>query len=269
MLVGQGGSGKGTFVRVIAALFGKNNTAHSKLDVFEKNEFEKAKFAGKSLIIFNESKQQTRNAENLKRLTGGDEIEIRRMHEQPTGASFQFRGAVVVTQNDHAPYTDSGLNRRRATIKLHNKPPDGEVWTDEQERARFQPELPGIANWLLALSPTQISLTLRQKPPRISDADSDAITAACSVAEWLSTDSRIVYAPGEHIEIGTADGNVKNQLFAAYRWWFQTSGRSLPVGLNEFKNRMVTACTAKGWAVEAWNVGGSRRSAIRHIKWKD
>ena len=48
-LIGYGGSGKGTILRLLTQLVGKNNIAVTDLKQLEKNRFETASFYGKKL----------------------------------------------------------------------------------------------------------------------------------------------------------------------------------------------------------------------------
>jgi putative DNA primase/helicase len=71
-LIGIGGSGKGTFCRLLIALIGIENTHSSTLDDWCSNRFEAAQAYGKRLLIFPDEDKGARSLGKFKQLTGGD-----------------------------------------------------------------------------------------------------------------------------------------------------------------------------------------------------
>ena len=119
VLIGRGGTGKGTFQRLCLALVGECNTAISALRDLEENRFETAKLYGKRLCMINEAGRHGGSINMLKAITGGDHVPLERKHVQQAG-SFVFAGLVLMASNEDLMTTDStsGLERRRLTVRF-------------------------------------------------------------------------------------------------------------------------------------------------------
>ena len=98
-LKGSGGTGKGTFMRLLTALIGEINTAITSLDQLEQNRFEAATLYNKRLAVITESDKYGGSINNLKAITGQDHIRLERKHQQQAG-SFIFQGLVVMASNE-------------------------------------------------------------------------------------------------------------------------------------------------------------------------
>ena len=116
-LKGGGGTGKGTFMRLLTALIGKTNTAITSLDQLEQNRFEAAMLYNKRLAVISDSDKYGGSINVLKAITDQDDIRLERKHQQQAG-SFVFQGLVVMASNESLQVTDhtSGLDRRRITV---------------------------------------------------------------------------------------------------------------------------------------------------------
>ncbi len=96
-LKGSGGTGKGTFMRLLTALIGKTNTAITSLDQLEQNRFEAAMLYNKRLAVISDSDRYGGSINVLKAITGQDDIRLERKHQQQAG-SFVFPGLVVMVR---------------------------------------------------------------------------------------------------------------------------------------------------------------------------
>ena len=112
-LVGPGGTGKSTFLRLCISMIGRHNVHSTTMDALEGNRFEMANIDGKRLVVINDASNWGRKIDNLKALTGQDEVRAERKNVQAT-PGFQFNGIVVATSNELLNTRDltSGVSRR-------------------------------------------------------------------------------------------------------------------------------------------------------------
>ena len=192
MLIGRGGSGKGTFQRLVSALIGISNTAISTLQNLETNRFETAKLHGKRLCMINESGRHGGELNMLKAITGGDHIPIERKNVQQTG-SFVFEGLVLMATNEPMVSSDStsGLERRRITVRFPRSatPEDRAEWRARGgEEGVLHVEIPGLVNWALDLPLEKIRDTIDRPPERVQRENLFGMSAGNSVAEWMMSE---------------------------------------------------------------------------------
>jgi putative DNA primase/helicase len=93
-LIGIGGSGKGTYIRLLVALIGIENTHSSTLEDWCSNRFEAAQAYGKRLLIFPDENRGTRSLGKFKQVTGGDWLRAEEKGQKPF--KFKFEGMVAV-----------------------------------------------------------------------------------------------------------------------------------------------------------------------------
>ncbi len=160
VLIGRGGSGKGTFQRLCMALIGIGNAAICSLRDLEENRFETAKLYGKRLCMVNEAGKHGGALNMLKAITGGDHIPLERKHVQQSG-SFVFGGLVLMATNEQVTSSDatSGLERRRITVRFPRSatPEERADWRERGgEEGVLHSEIPGLLNWLLAMPVKEI-----------------------------------------------------------------------------------------------------------------
>lgn len=157
---GHRASGKSTFVRLMEAIISRELVTSSSLKAIESNDFEKAKTAGKHLILLNEHESYVGNSSYLKSATGGDLIFINPKYKQP----YDIRniGVIVITTNNPLIFdtTASAFTRRRISIKFGNSIDPQEFNTNLinfnnegiDPNCEFYPHIPGFLNWILALT---------------------------------------------------------------------------------------------------------------------
>ena len=253
-LKGSGGTGKSTFVRLLTALIGKQNTVETKLDQLEQNRFEAAMLYNKRLAVISDSDKYGGSINNLKAITGGDSIRLERKHQQQSG-SFVFPGLLIMASNESMQTTDhtSGLDRRRITVILDRRvsAQEKQQWERQGgEKGVLHSELPGLVNWLLELSQEEITSIIETPPERILAADLDAMTATNPIADWLlectEADPEAWTQIGDGREIResgyeTIYKNTNEWLYANFLQWCQRSKKT-PFSSRKFKELVIQTC---------------------------
>ncbi|MBK5969040.1 MULTISPECIES: DNA primase family protein [Thiorhodovibrio] len=282
LLIGRGGSGKGTFQRLIAALVGIANVAISTLRDLEENRFETAKLYGKRLCMVNEAGKHGGALNMLKAITGGDHIPLERKHQQQTG-SFVFDGLVLMATNEDLRSTDttSGLERRRVTVRfpVTATPEEKADWDSRGgESAVLHPEIPGLVNWLLAMPESEIRARFERPPQRVIADNLLGLQAGNSVADWLLSEtvpdaSAIAQTGTKHERRDPSDGRVYYEhadewLFASYLSWCIEQSRR-PVALQGFKSTVVDIGETLGHKLSAIRHPQTRAQSIRGLRLRE
>jgi putative DNA primase/helicase len=278
MLLGRGGSGKGTFQRLVTALVGIRNTAISTLGNLEENRFEVAKLYGKRLCMINEAGKHGGALNMLKAITGGDHLPLERKHVQQSG-SFVFGGLVLLATNEDMQSSDStsGLERRRLTVRFPRvvTPEERAAWEAKGgEEAVLHAEIPGLVNWLLELSPAEIRSRIEKPPARVVADNLLGMAAGNSVADWMleccAFDPVAISQIGVRREIKTGSEayfeNSKTWLYASYLTHARETGRNHPVSIKKFQSTVVDIGQTLGHALMHMRDPKSRAYSIKGLR---
>ena len=144
-LIGDGGTGKSTFLNISSLLIGEENVAITSLSQLEGNRFETAGIYGKKLIQITDSGLYTGNIDTLKAIVGQDTIRFEEKYKQH--GTFKPDCLVMIAGNIPLKSSDltSALQRRRIPIKFNHKPEN----VNRNLLNELKQELPGILNWVL------------------------------------------------------------------------------------------------------------------------
>ncbi|MDA8307504.1 MAG: DUF5906 domain-containing protein [Deltaproteobacteria bacterium] len=184
-LIGPGGSGKGTFIRLAEAIMGKENVHVTELKRLEGNRFETAKLFGKRLAIITDAEKYAGDVSVLKAMTGGDSLAFEEKHRQ-AGEHFRFTGMVLIAANQDICSSDytSGLQRRRITVRFEN------VVSTEKRRdldSEFEPYLPGVVTWALTMPYDEVTAYLRDTDRHVGSLNGVSMQTLINTnpfAEW-------------------------------------------------------------------------------------
>ena len=264
LLIGRGGSGKGTFQRLAVALVGVANNATSSLRDLEENRFETAKLYGKRLCSINEAGKHGGSLNMLKAVTGGDHLPLERKHVQQSG-SFIFGGLVLMATNEDLQSTDStsGLERRRITVRfpVSATPAEKADWEARGgEDAVLHAEIPGLINWLIELSPAEIRARIESPPDRVVTDNLLGMAAGNSVADWLLSETipddgawTQVGVKVESRDPGTGKTYYEHSdewLYPSYLAWCLAHGRASPVSLRKLRDTVADMAETLGHPVK-------------------
>lgn len=247
-LVGIGGSGKGTILRLIQSLLGKENYAVTTLKHLEGGQFETATFFGKKAIFVTDAEKYEKEVVVLKALTGGDPIRREIKHIQMAG-SFIFTGVAWVAANAAIQSSDysNAMYRRRLPMQFDRyvAPSDRRDLTEE-----FKPYLPGLLAWVLTMPPEEVAEYVRntsKKVPSLGGISIDILLETNPLAEWA--DCSLYYQSGLNVKVGNLKNNVQDCLYANYAEWAIDNGRK-PLAVRTFTNTLLTLFKGQGMNVE-------------------
>ena len=249
LLIGRGGTGKGTFQRLMVALTGESNTETSTLAAIENNRFEMAKHYGKRLCLINEAGKFGGQLNMLKAMTGGDHLPLERKHQQQSG-TFVYGGLVVMATNDDIAASDSGLARRRITVRVDKVADDAQKqdWIDRGgESEVLHKEIPGLIRHLIELPEAEIYRRINNPPARVQAENILGMRAGSSVADWLLEECEFDLTAKTQIgKYKPDDPLAGNKLFPAYRLWCESTGRTHPLAQNKFKESLIETAATLG-----------------------
>ena len=248
-LLGPGGTGKSTFMRLLQAILGPLNCITTDLKNLEQNRFETARLYGKRLAIVSDTDKYGGSVNVLKALTGQDPLRNEQKHIQQNG-TFIFGGIVLMAGNEVLQSTDytSGLSRRMMVVKFDR------VLTGKEKREfiesggedRLQEEIPAVINWALEMDRDRVSAVFMHPPEEIQRSTFDAAADQNPLLGWIT--ATLVPKAGHKAYIGTkVEGRTESgvtyfegqqiKLYPNYLQWCRQSGRE-SVSLHRF-SRLV------------------------------
>ena len=282
-LVGPGGSGKGTFMRLAAALVGICSVHSTQLSQLENNRFETAALFGKRLVLVTDAEKWRGDVSVLKSITGQDPIRYEQKHVQ-AGESFTFNGMVILAGNQHLESTDysSGIQRRRITVDFSHVVQPGQRRDLEAE---FAPHLAGVMQWVLDMPEHEVTAYLRSTSVHVGSLKQtriDTLMQTNPIAGWCM--DAVEFGPGFTAQVGTrkeiritsGDGGGKAESWTEYdrqgEWlypnycrWCDERGKR-PIACNAFAAQLIDVAKnmlGQDVAKMPRSAGGVRMSGLR------
>lgn len=147
LILGPAGCGKGTIVRLLEALLGKESVAATSMKALgDSHGLED--LVGKSLATINEIRVNSRTDVNealnqLLSISGGDAVRIN--PKGIKGYTLRLSVRFLLTTNEIPSLTDAAgaMDRRLVALRMRHKP----AKVDPDLDAKLREELPGIVNW--------------------------------------------------------------------------------------------------------------------------
>lgn len=250
-LIGLGGTGKGTFARLVVDLVGAENLHSSTLEGWCGNRFESANAYRKRLVCFWDEDKQTGKLGKFLSLTGEDLI----CAEEKGKKGFQYRydGMAMVLSNLPIFTGDAVSRVARRTITI---PCSNPVLPNQKRNLNleFQPELSAFTNFVLSLPDDYVT--------RILDGQQEI--AVCSLEFWenrIRTDSiaamandLLIFDPLAQTPIGSnkdeGEHGTPTTLYGAYCLHAKQLGNSPKANKNFSPGLLELLRTVMGWAVE-------------------
>lgn len=258
-VIGFGGSGKGTLIRLCMAIVGREATHSTMLKQLEENRFETAKIFGKKLVVITDAEKWHGDVSVLKSITGQDAIRFEEKNKQ-SGDSFTYSGMVLIAANQHTASTDysSGIQRRRITVLFDHVVPAAQRRDLDSE---FEPLLSGVVRWALDMPENEVTAYLRNTSNRVASLKSvqvESLTATNPIVGWLmdsvhfdesaetqiGSKERLTKTSGGRDEDKTTRHEYEHwqtRLYPNYCAWCDRSGKQ-PISLQVFARTVVDAC---------------------------
>jgi putative DNA primase/helicase len=266
VLVGEGGNGKSTFLKLVEALVGKENISYYSLHSIIEDRFTAAGLLGKLANFHDELEQRAlENTGAFKQIVAGDPIKA----EEKNKAPFSFRPfcRLMFATNQMPRATDRSQayfdrllflefrNRIRATT--------GEIL----DYGRVLAETPGVLEAFLVRAVAGLRRLMERGrfiPPASSiDAIEEYRRDCNSAYDFLRECCR------------TDDPNgwlAKNILYERYRAWSEDEGRK-PMSAREFARtvqnvpnvRDARHGSARGWGGLSWTNGQPPKAAVDEV----
>ena len=257
-LIGPGGTGKSTLIRLAIAIVGVENVHVTTLKRLETSKFETANIKGKRLILITDAERYTGDITTLKALTGEDSLPFEKKGQQATGG-FKPNCLVIIAGNEHiktADYT-SGLQRRRITVGMNKKIQEelqrNLIKHDNEGNisGEFVPHIPGFLNWVLEMDAEYASDCIKNAHKRCVRLTLERIESMVEnnpIAAWLN--ENIIYDPDSYTHVGKAIKSTESDevYVGASKWLYPNycafcEGIKVnPISLNRFSTLLLDLC---------------------------
>jgi putative DNA primase/helicase len=226
LLLGPGGNGKSTFLRLLTKLLGAANVSSVALQTLSENRFAAADLYGKLANICGDLDARAIEHTSLfKQVTGGDPIYAERKFKD--GFAFVSYALPIFSANALprvSDQTDAWFSRWLPILMPNAFPDEG----TEARDAALAAELEGL--FVLAVRGLQ-RLMARERlelPASVKAAQVEYRQTLDTAAGFLAEECR----PDPN---GWLD---RAELYQAYRQWCQDSGRPFPLAKVEFNQRL-------------------------------
>lgn len=226
-MIGPGGNGKGTLVRASANLFDPSTI--SSVSITDLNdERKRTSLVGK---LFNVSGEQSRlnvvADTYLKKITGGDPIDIRRLYgETINNVYLTLLFLEMVNEMPGTNDTSDALRRRMIVLNCMNKVID----PDPDLGRKLMEELPGILRIKVEAIQRLYDRGCFDLPESSKEAVDEYMLENDTVRGWFF--ERVV--PVDENDKGTPTGD----LYADYREWCERNGHRFPFSNVQWGKRL-------------------------------
>lgn len=242
---GDGGSGKSTFTHIASLLAGKQNTVSAEMTSLD-DAGGRAQVVGSRLIVLADQPKYTGEGTGIKKITGGDPVEINPKYEKRFTAVI--RAVVLATNNNPMIFTEraGGVARRRVIFRFDNIVSEAEK--DRELPEKIAAEIPVIIRRLLAnfSDPEKArALLLEQRDGDEALAikqQTDPVIEFCQFLNFLEEARGLMMGGGGD----SVKYTTRNSLYRVYLAFMAYAGRSKPLNVAEFSKAMKPAAKVYG-----------------------
>lgn len=212
LLVGEGGTGKSTYVRVLLAVLGSLGTS-SALENIKDGSFLVGGLVGRRMCVVSELQ---RNVDWLpfKRITGEDHISVDVKNKTPFTVKLDLK---LVILSNVVPFlgddtTNNSLMRRFLPVSFNVRPvaPDPTL----EQRLTHPDELSGVLNWQM-----EGLQRLQAKGMRFQTVDASSLAR-----EIVEESNRVISFLRERCAYQEGASTSATDLYNAYRTWVMDTG---------------------------------------------
>lgn len=249
-LIGVGGTGKGSYGRLLVSLVGKQNVYTTTLDDWCHNQFEAANAYGKRLVMFPDEDKQMGKIGKFLNLTGQDELRAEEKNKK--AFTYRYDGMVLLMSNFPIFVGDSAsrVKRRVITVPCNNPV----VTVNSNLESELDAELSAFTNYLLTLSDEFVTKTLTgvKDNPICTLEFWEGRMRVDSIAAWLN--QHVIYDPATKTQVGAdrseGDNSTPVTLFGSYNQYMKKAGGT-PTSHKNFSPNVIELCNSiLGWKVE-------------------
>ncbi|HGU4216837.1 TPA: DUF5906 domain-containing protein [Escherichia coli] len=242
---GDGGSGKSTFTHIASLLAGKQNTVSAEMTSLD-DAGGRAQVVGSRLIVLADQPKYTGEGTGIKKITGGDPVEINPKYEKRF--TTVIRAVVLATNNNPMIFTEraGGVSRRRVIFRFDNIVSEAEKDKDLPEKVAA--EIPVIIRRLLAnfADPEKArALLLEQRDGDEALAikqQTDPVIEFCQFLNFLEEARGLMMGGGGD----SVKYTTRNSLYRVYLAFMAYAGRSKPLNVADFSKAMKPAAKVYG-----------------------
>ncbi|HAW2563746.1 TPA: DNA primase [Escherichia coli] len=242
---GDGGSGKSTFTHIASLLAGKQNTVSAEMASLD-DAGGRAQLVGSRLIVLADQPKYTGEGTGIKKITGGDPVEINPKYEKRFTAVI--RAVVLATNNNPMIFTEraGGVSRRRVIFRFDNIVSEAEK--DRELPEKIAAEIPVIIRRLLAnfADPEKArALLIEQRDGDEALAikqQTDPVIEFCQFLNFLEEARGLMMGGGGD----SVKYTTRNSLYRVYLAFMAYAGRSKPLNVAEFSKAMKPAAKVYG-----------------------
>ncbi|EFD2427610.1 DNA primase [Escherichia coli] len=242
---GDGGSGKSTFTHIASLLAGKRNTVSAEMTSLD-DAGGRAQVVGSRLIVLADQPKYTGEGTGIKKITGGDPVEINPKYEKRFTAVI--RAVVLATNNNPMIFTEraGGVARRRVIFRFDNIVSEAEK--DRELPEKIAAEIPVIIRRLLAnfADPEKArALLIEQRDGDEALAikqQTDPVIEFCQFLNFLEEARGLMMGGGGD----SVKYTTRNSLYRVYLAFMAYAGRSKPLNVNDFGKAMKPAAKVYG-----------------------
>jgi putative DNA primase/helicase len=265
-LIGPGGSGKGTYLRLSGDLVGERNHYATTFKALEGNRFETAAIYNKRLVTIGDAEKWNGGVDTLKAMTGEDVLRYEAKHKQQNSdRKYTYRGMVLVAANTEIKSSDytSGLQRRRIAVRFDKVISAGNRRNLDKE---FAPLLPGVLNWVLELDTAEVTKRLRLTDAyssAIAESNLDYLVATNPVFAWA--DECLVADVDAKSSINQAE-RKDISLYPSYLRFCDSTNKGSALSLQNFSSVLLDVLVAQlrmGWVKKGRTKHGHTIEGVR------
>jgi putative DNA primase/helicase len=228
LLVGNGGNGKGTLLRVLTHIIGAHNISNVTLHDIVEGKFEVAGIYGKLANIAGDIEARAmNNTAKFKALTGEDTIEVQHKFGQPFRMTAWAVPVFSANQLWQSADNTDGYLRRWLVVPFPNKVDEG----NELDERELYAEAPGILikalealRRLMARGKFELGAHAAEVKRRF-ELESDVVKV------WLNDDERVLVS-----EAGNTEARVgRTDAYKRYTAWATENGHATLNSANFYK----------------------------------